>query len=563
MDTSSVTLVFHPVCPSSGQDSAVFAEAARRVLEAAPDGEARLVSPYIALTVLAKLVETRPFRLVTDLNACFEKGGDHDLIRFVSENRDFVRDVTGVHAKVISTDGAVLLGSANLTASGFASRDEMGCLILDVALIGSIRAWFNGLWKIGAPVTESEIKSLQQRITNRVAPPPADRAGQKRSRRNARRTLGWMKPRRAFAQERNDLQPPLDVSRDQPFTAERNELAAQLRNLTTSRPQAEEALRLLARALAIAELPVEDDRLHLNFGRTAICVCINQRYVAWLHREARTNKFAFILDNTDTADRVANGISDAKSGRFQKRGSDDSPTLHVPLDRLGEIPECVYQSWEGAIRLEVGRTRKDGRPYKSGYLRSKRPFLYDALTADSLRREIARRAFPAHWWFGVNNSSRGHVNLYQIRPLLNGNQAQFVWPVGHSTPRKLYREMEAGDRVLIWTGHGRDPSWGLLGTATLSSVAAADVVLAECVPFAFPITPYPMGQPQATEEVHFLRDTFCVDLRDNFPVTFEPLGDVMHTVFGSKRTRPITVYPVTAKAFGAVRSFAEHAKSRR
>lgn len=543
------TFVFHPVGGVADAQSRAFIEAARVLLQGMPTGEVLLVSPYLGYDIVSPLVEERRFRLITDLEACCEAESGDRLQRFLSGNLDSIRHIPGVHAKVILTEGGVLFGSANLTRRGFTSRDELGCLIMDPSLVAPVRDWFERLWCVGEPADASRIASAGERgRALAAARAAAASTGVRTSRRTrvAGRSLGWMQPGRSVA-------PPAGRSlrhdaSDQDHTqwgAERDELAAQLRTLTNSRAECESVLGLLARALEIAALPVDDDRLHLNFGNTAINVTINQRYVAWCDGQRGKEHFGFILSEWELAQRAARDLDGASVFHFRRGGLDDVPALVLPLRYLGDVPQTVFGSWERAIRGEIGRTRLDGTPYTSSFLRHKRPFLYHALTDPALRREIADRAsVPRCWWFGVNNGPGGHIQLSQIRGLLAGEQSESIWHIGRSRPKSVYEEMRSGDRVLVWTGHGADPRWGLLGTAAITAVAREHVVLADAREFRPALTPYPKGQPEETEEVWFLRHTFGED--------FTPLGDVMRAVFGTRRTTPITVSPVADTAFEAV-----------
>ncbi|MBI3948276.1 MAG: phospholipase D family protein [Armatimonadetes bacterium] len=503
------------------------------------------MSPYVGCGILSPLVGGRRFRLVTDLEACFESDAEDRLIRFLSDNAEFIRHVGHVHAKVVLTDGGALVGSANLTERGFGWRHEMGCLILDPTLLASIESWFDDLWAVGERVDETRLTSAVERgrevaaVRQRAA---AGREGRTPVPHGPRRSLGWMAPHGAThrvpgreggggaADERED---------------EHEELATQLRALTRSPDECDRVLSLLARSLEVAGVSVEDQRLHLNFGSTPVSITINQRYVAWCEHRRGGEQFGFILDDVGTAEDAARRIDGAWAGRFRKQGSDDQPTLHVPVERLTDIPGAVLQSWERAILREAGRTRADGTPFESSFRRFKRPFLYRVLTDAALRREITKRAFAARcWWFGINNGSRGHVRLAQIRGLLDGRQSEFVWLVGQSKPRRLYRQMRRGDDVLLWAGHGDDPRWGIIGAAVIKDSTEQSVTLAEAHRFEDPITPYPKGAPQRTEQVEFLRSTFGDD--------FTPLGDVMRAVFGTRRTPPITVAEIGYHAFRAV-----------
>lgn len=371
----------------SANTTSAFSKAARRLLDCAPVGEVRLVSPYLGHDILRPLVEGRTFRMVTDLDACCETGCEDALLHFLQENEGRIRHVAEVHAKIVLTDSGVIFGSANLTAHALRVRQEVGCLILDPVLSQPVRNWFEDLWTIGERVDQSRIEAVAERgeklATARASVLRPNGVDGHRSE-AVRRTLGWMEPPRPAA----GLSDQPGGSAREDAAADTNELVSQLRALTRSRADCDRVLDFLARAVEVTGLPVEDDRLHLNFGGTAINVTINQRYIAWCGGIQDPDHFGFILDDDTTAHAAAEKLDGAWTDHFRKSGLEDAPTLHVPLSRLVDIPYAVLESWERAIRREVTRTKRDGSPYRSSFRRHKRPFLYRVLTDPRLRQEI-------------------------------------------------------------------------------------------------------------------------------------------------------------------------------
>jgi hypothetical protein len=389
MHDLGTVVVHHPVHASAAVTSTVFADAARTVLEAAPLSEVRLVSPYLAHAVIAPLVHERSFRLVTDLSACFSSRSDGALVSFLAANLHSVRHLESVHAKVFLTDGAVLFGSANLTRSGFAEHDELNCLLFDNALVRSIACWFEGLWSAAEPTSKPDLDAAAERGRKtealRAGIDATDDA-RTSERRPGGRTLGWLAAHPAN-HYRTEHEPATKT--DEPA-----ELAGQLHKLTHSRGEAEQVLSLLAQAIRVSELRLDDRRLHLNFGTRPIAVGIGQRYVAWCTRDRGQPEFGFILDDLEIAEKGSHLVPGAYVGRFRRSRSDDAPTLHIPLAALGRLPSDVIPSWERAIKKEVERRTASGTPHVSGFLRCKRPFLYHALVDASLRARIADEAHP-------------------------------------------------------------------------------------------------------------------------------------------------------------------------
>jgi len=552
-------LVFHPPTRGSSGSSA-FADAVRCVLDAEPrQAEVRLVSPYLGKRVLLPIIEHRRFRLVTDLDECLAAARATDgLVSWLKKQTSAVRHLELVHAKAVLTDGAALIGSANLTTEGFCDRFEIACLIHERSLLEVLASWFEEMWRRAEPIDTQRIEAaaVQARRLARdrpatISPRSADGS------RGAHGTLGWMRAPSPARHTDPAGVPRRNVDQHQPAEdgddlETRSLLVSHLRKLFRSQAEAERVLELLGKALDVAALPAEDQRLHVGFGAAPLFVTIGQRYVIWCSPEHGGIIIGLLLDDGDLAQRAASILPGASIGHFSKKKTPDVPTLHIPLVQLPAVPPEVFESWHRGIRTEVERRTRHGQVPTSSYLRNKRPFLCRAYREEQLRREILHEAFPSFWWFGVNNSSvnsgsrHGHMALDAIRPLLDGTQATLVWPIGNSKPKALYREMAPGDRLLLWTGHNPqgDPSWGIIGTASLISVAEDHVILGEARSFARPITPYPLGQPQETGEVLFLRNTLGE--------RFTPLGDVMRAVYKTMRVQPVTVARVTQDAFRAV-----------
>ncbi len=381
----SAIMLHHPVAPSLEVKSSVFADAAKRVLDAAPLSEVRLVGPYLAYTVVLPLVRGRAFRLLTDLAVCFDGRCDPALVSFMASNLESIRHLESVHAKVVLTDAAVLFGSANLTKSGFAERDELGCLLFDQALVQDVAAWFEELWNTAKPISQGEVLAAAERGQTAKAP-QGEPSPQQICEGPVHRTLGWMNvaarelsgipcasPHRRAEQGLHDV------------AHERVELTAQLRRLTRSRSEAIRVLDLLAHALRAAGLGSEDRRLHLNFGARPMSVTIGQRYVAWCDRARGQAEFGFILDSEPTEE-SRRLIPGAYLDWYRSNRSNDVPALHVPVRELTAVPTKIIESWERAIALEVEEAGE------SSFLRCKRPYLYRVLVDPSLRSVIAQEA---------------------------------------------------------------------------------------------------------------------------------------------------------------------------
>jgi hypothetical protein len=537
-----ITLVHQPV-PPRGDDTS-FAVALESVLEGtSPIDTLDIVSPYLGWSVVKPLTANRGFRLITDIDACFEASVEPDLVQFFETHRDKVKNLPGVHAKVVIGSKAALFGSANLTRHGLCKRFEMGCVVEGAAL-QHLQRWFDDAWKHATELDMSKIRTAAAE-GERVSRTRREGRTSSSSRVNTG-SLGWMAG--------GD---PQGATRGSGATGSRSgaagvhpqvpndeidELATEVRALTSGRDDAKVALRWLSEALQLIDLPADDKRLHLNFGNRQVIVCLGQRAVAWLWRKAGVGEFGMILDDFDVARRYGETVSGARAGSFSRPAA---PSLDLPPLELKRLPALVKESWRRAVRRELERCSV------SSYHAKKRISLYAMLIDERLREEAVRRAYPVAWWFGVNNgekSKKGHMHLVDVLPLLDGGMLR--WSIDHSkgSPTGAYGLMCPGDSVLIWTGHGQSPDWGVLGVAQISSVAEDHVILSQGSGFARPLVPYPKRKPSMTPSVELLFRVLGED--------FAPLGDVRKAIRGEGKSRPITVAEVPERAFAEIVAFA-------
>lgn len=165
----------------------------------------------------------------------------------------------------------------------------------------------------------------------------------------------------------------------------------------------------------------------------------------------------------------------------------------------------------------------------------------------------------SYWWFGINNvkkrtpTSKCHVIYPDIAPMLNGLRQEFEWPY-HKPSKRFYELMRPGDKVLFWMGDGSYLNWGILGFGYISEIKRSAqpisnryVLKANYIPLV-PLSPYPSKQPQETETVKFLRQTFGVG--------FRPLGKTFKNVgYEKHKWTIITIDEMTREQYEAVQSY--------
>lgn len=140
-------LLYHRL--SARPDISPFDREARRVVR----NQVCFACPYLSLTYFERLRRrTRSWRLLTDLDVWVRsrpRSEREALIGFINDQKARIRDVPGLHAKVIATANELLIGSASLTRAGITQRVEMGVLTSDAALVAEALVWYESTWRIG------------------------------------------------------------------------------------------------------------------------------------------------------------------------------------------------------------------------------------------------------------------------------------------------------------------------------------------------------------------------------------------------------------------------------
>jgi hypothetical protein len=162
----TIQLVYH-------RDDGGFSAFDERAISIARDADLRIVCPYLTLTYFHRLVDvSKSWQLVTDIEEWFpslrsvERGAVRD---FVVSNSKLIRNVSGIHAKVLIGAGNALIGSANFTTSGIQHRTEMGVFFDDAPHHSELVKWFKSIWKEGVKVPINKLDSYLAALPERAS----------------------------------------------------------------------------------------------------------------------------------------------------------------------------------------------------------------------------------------------------------------------------------------------------------------------------------------------------------------------------------------------------------
>lgn len=154
------TLLYHA---HQGTGVSPFDEA---VLKVARSGSVRIVSPYVGVAYLERIIGVSPeWRLVSDVQEWLASLSTQARPRawaFIREHLPLIHHCPALHAKAVISDSLAMMGSANLTNHGILVRTEMGILLDDPRMVAELGAWFDDLWHSTAPPRVDEASAYIQ-----------------------------------------------------------------------------------------------------------------------------------------------------------------------------------------------------------------------------------------------------------------------------------------------------------------------------------------------------------------------------------------------------------------
>lgn len=167
------TLLYHA---PTGTGVSPFDEA---VLQVARSGDVRIVSPYIGVSYLERIIGVSPkWRLVSDVQEWLASLSTQARPRawaFIRENLPLIHHCPALHAKAVISDCFAMMGSANLTNHGILGRTEMGILLDDIHMVAELGAWFEDLWHSTAPPLVDEANAYIQWLDTEASQAPSRR----------------------------------------------------------------------------------------------------------------------------------------------------------------------------------------------------------------------------------------------------------------------------------------------------------------------------------------------------------------------------------------------------
>lgn len=127
----------------------------RAIVQVVQDQAASIVSPYIGLQYLHRLIGlSRSWRLISDVLEWLSATPPKERIavyEFLKKHEGMVHHYPAIHAKTVVSLVGAYTGSANLTDAGVLRRTEFGVLLTDADQVREIQQWFDAIWAETSP----------------------------------------------------------------------------------------------------------------------------------------------------------------------------------------------------------------------------------------------------------------------------------------------------------------------------------------------------------------------------------------------------------------------------
>lgn len=158
-------LIYHSM--NGDNEISAFDEAIVNIVK---NNAVRIVCPYLGLGYLQKINElSASWQLITDAEEWISSYPSHskrkEIVEFIKNNRQNIRHIKQLHAKVILTQYKALIGSANFTQKGIFERVEMSVLIDEKKPREELQSWFNALWAKSDIIDSNELNHYIQGIS--------------------------------------------------------------------------------------------------------------------------------------------------------------------------------------------------------------------------------------------------------------------------------------------------------------------------------------------------------------------------------------------------------------
>ncbi|MFB6134433.1 MAG: phospholipase D-like domain-containing protein [Halanaeroarchaeum sp.] len=340
-----------------------------RIEDLVRDAPVDIVCPYLSLDVVRRIaVLADSWRLITDTGEWVRTQSNRDDIRaFIDQHSNRIHDCRDLHAKVILTKKAAIVGSANFTYTGLTRNTELSVYFQQTPHVGELHDWVDGLWSRTDPVDKealvqftNDIGSVERTNESGVSMPETGPTNEA--------SLEFLKP--DISVEDSDHERLVDRVSTAP-----------------DREWINIYFDLIREVIEFTGLKEDDPTIATTLPRSGLSrlpVNINQRYVLTAFPEKGLTGFMLPADST-AVDELSEYISDF--GAFNTSSDNDPYWFEFPENPDEFITRGFKEDWKRAIERELNRGSR------SPYRRYHESLAYKAAVDPDYRNKVLKEAF--------------------------------------------------------------------------------------------------------------------------------------------------------------------------
>jgi hypothetical protein len=129
----------------------------------------KIACPYLSLDYFEKVIieGCKEWVLLTDINALIKSQQNRcsvsKMMNFIEKNKNNIRHLTNLHAKIIIAEEKSFVGSANFTHSGISENNELSIIVDGDKELQKISNWYNEWWENAEILDTEKIKVMRIR----------------------------------------------------------------------------------------------------------------------------------------------------------------------------------------------------------------------------------------------------------------------------------------------------------------------------------------------------------------------------------------------------------------
>lgn len=327
-----------------------------------------LVSPYIGLSYLKRLIKiSKSWKLITDFQEWIishpNKLQRLEICDFIASHLENIKHIPDIHAKVLITDNAAFLGSANFTQKGILERTEMSVSFSETDKVNELKEWFNSLLEISTNYTKKQLFDFVNKNENIIVQP---------------KIAGLKIP--FEHNKRKTILVPLDtfLKTDEDFEAD---LIQGIKQTKKDKVWLNRYFDLLKDLFTEYEIDENSQKISMSVTKAfKMPVSIGQRYIICPRHRRDAIGLILPLDFKD----IITDYPDAAINQsyFYRNNTEEALWVDFDSNIIFSDDPFLLSSWHKAVKTEIDRTTI------SGFRQNHNPYYYKVVMDTNYRKKI-------------------------------------------------------------------------------------------------------------------------------------------------------------------------------